>query len=140
MACRGELRKHFGQIAIDVFWEREEALILGDGHGSQLARPVVDVAEGPAVKRLEMREVVAPGQSLVRQLGQDDRRLLGFEPFQLIGIEDAGPVAQAACAWVHVRVAWQRGLRCARVGEQLLGRQRSVAQEPKPRLLKLLVG
>ena len=105
----GELGEHFDQVCLDVLAQRENAVVLRDYDPSQLACPLVDVAEDPAVKCPELREVVPARQPRELELGDQDRRLLGLDPRELARVTDAETVPQAARARVDVWVGWQRG-------------------------------
>jgi hypothetical protein len=92
-----------------VLGQREHAVVFRDRDRAQLARPLVDVAEDPAVKRPEVGEIVTAGEPRALELGDQDRRLLGLDPRELARVTDAGTVPQAARARLDVWLGWQRG-------------------------------
>ena len=55
-----QIREDARQVRLDVLGEREEALLFGDRDGAQLACPVVDVAEDPAMERLQVPRSYRP--------------------------------------------------------------------------------
>ena len=88
--------------------QRENAVVLRDRDGPQLARPRVDVTEDPPVKCRQVGEVVPTRQPLQLELNDQDRRLLGLDQRELAQIPNAETVPQAVRARVDVWVGWQR--------------------------------
>ncbi|MGA2929024.1 MAG: hypothetical protein ABSG43_24155, partial [Solirubrobacteraceae bacterium] len=97
-----ELGEDLAEVGRDVLGQREQ-VALGDRDRSNLACPLVNVAEDLAVERLQVGQIVGASESPLLQDREAARGEVGLKAGELGGVADPVAIAKGVGARIDVR-------------------------------------